>query len=95
MTKYRFPWKIGGGYGYLKGRDGNAYAVPTGHYVNNFDSALAASIREANQSIQNWPEEYYGKILSVYSTSNHPDDIHQTTKKPPENSIIHIQFEGG
>lgn len=83
------------GYGYLRGRDGDADETPTqGGYTNNFDTALAASIRGARQSIEHFPDEYMGKKITVYSTGNRQIDINWTTGAVPVSAVRHILIPG-
>lgn len=77
------------GYGYLNGRDG-AVAGPAGY----FDDYLAAEIRSAQMSIDDFPDEYEGKIIKIYSIDNTCNDILRTSGPLPQNTVFHWASDG-
>ena len=81
------------GEGRLRGRDASADATPTGRYINDFGSALAAAIRGAQQSVTGFPKEYRGLDLKVYSVDNTCAGINRTTDEIPYGAILHWSSE--
>jgi hypothetical protein len=77
------------GRGRLRGRDGEADATPTGDYVNNFGSTLAAKIREAQQGFEKYPKEYEKEVMKVFSLDNTCRNIIITYGNVPEFALVH------